>query len=201
MRQVRSALLAAAALALLSAGSASAAEGEGLTAPAYPGNVLRVEAPKRLVAGVTTNVRLTGTAAWSEAPTGVGSGTYGFSLYVQDADAHGQCAATYGDQLAKVSNGLPVNATTGVSGFVMSESPLGPTPPAATRDYALDTPPFAVRPGVRRVLLCAYQRFITDDVAVYGVAVRVAQPRCRFGAASARRGRRVLVRCSGSGPL
>jgi hypothetical protein len=59
--------------------------------------------------------------------------------------------------------------------------------------------PFSVKPGLDRVLLCAYQRYIIDDASGFQLPVRVEQPRCRPARATVKRGRRLALKCNVSG--
>ena len=63
------------------------------------------------------------------------------------------------------------------------------------------SPPFAVKPGLDRVLLCAYQRYIIDDVAGFQLPVRVEQPSCKAASSSVRRGRKLALKCNVSGAI
>lgn len=51
------------------------------------------------------------------------------------------------------------------------------------------------------MLLCGYQRYITDDVAWYQLPVNVAQPTCSFARAVVRRGRALSISCNFTGSL
>jgi hypothetical protein len=56
-----------------------------------------------------------------------------------------------------------------------------------------------VTPGVSHVLLCGYQRYVTDDVAWYQLPVTVAQPTCSLAHTAVRHGRSIAVSCNFTG--
>ena len=58
-----------------------------------------------------------------------------------------------------------------------------------------------LQPGVSHVLLCGYQRYITDDVAEYQLPVTVAQPTCSLSRSAVRRGRALSIACNFTGSL
>ena len=102
----------------------------GGTAPSYPGNTLTVEAAGPLVGGRVERVKLSGHAQWNE-PTDEATISYSLALYVQNADVDPNCAPSYGAQLQKSINLSGLNASTAISGFVVSENQsVSPTPPA-----------------------------------------------------------------------
>ncbi|MDO8189471.1 hypothetical protein Q5424_26285 [Conexibacter sp. JD483] len=182
------------------AAAALAAAGGG-TAPLYPGNTLAIARPPRLVAASVQKVRLSGRATWDE-PTSATTTGYTVSLYVQNAAVDDRCEPSYGAQLQKSINLPGLNASTSISGFVMSDAfRLEPEPPSSTLDWSGESVPFAVKLGVPAIVLCAYQRYITDDVAWYQLPLRPQAPSCTFASRSARRGARVAVRCNVSGPI
>lgn len=192
-------VIVAAAVAVAGSGPAVAAEApRALTADAYPGNTLRVTHDGPLVAGTIARVKLSGHARWKD-PNDTFLSGYGLYLYVQDAEADPSCEPWYGPQLQKSIN-VRVNATTASSGFVMDgEQEVTRDPSTLDSDWSTDSAPFAVRPGVRKVLLCAYQRYVIDDVASYQLPVTVQQPRCRPARSSVRRGSKLRLRCNVSG--
>ena len=51
------------------------------------------------------------------------------------------------------------------------------------------------------MLLCAYQRYIIDDVAGFQLPVRVEQPSCKAASSSVRRGRKLALKCNVSGAI
>ncbi len=187
------------ATAATGAGPASAAtEPRALTAEAYPGNTLKITVDEPLVAGTIARVKLSGHAHWKDANDTFLSG-YGLWLYVQDAEADAECEPWYGPQLQKSIN-VAVNATAGSSGWVMGgEQEIQRDPASLDVDWGTDSAPFSVRRGVRRVLLCAYQRYVIDDVASYQLPVAVRQPSCRAVPSTVRRGRKLQLRCNVSG--
>lgn len=170
--------------ALLAAGPAPApavaAEGpRALTAPAYPGNTIAVQRDEPLVAGTIARVRMSGHAHWKDPDGDPFDSGYSLWLYVQDASVDAACEPWFDAQLQKAIN-IGINATTASSGFVMQgEQEIAYDASTQDRDWATDSAPFTVRVGVRRVLLCAYQRYIIDDAASYQLPVRVEQPSCR----------------------
>ena len=188
------------ALALLAAlFPATAGAQSGGTAPAYPGNTLTVEATAPVVAGTVMTVRLSGHAEWGE-PTDETTIPFDLALYAQDADVHPTCEVSKGDQRSKSINLSGLNASAGISGFVMDgDIKVNPGPPNPGVDWATDSVPFAIRPGVRNVVFCAYQNYVIDDVAWYGLPVRVDQPSCRLREAAVRRGRRLRLACNVKG--
>ena len=58
-----------------------------------------------------------------------------------------------------------------------------------------------VSPWRPDVLLCAYQRYIVDDVAYRQQPLHTLPPSCSFASARVRRGKTVAVRCNVSGPI
>lgn len=196
---VHGAMLVATAVLLLSTAATAAAQApRALTAPAYPGNTLQVTRADPIVAGTVVRVTLSGHAHWKDLDDPFQSG-FGLWLYVQDADVDANCEPWYGGQLQKAIN-IAVNATTAISGFVMSgEQEVTRDPSTQDVDWSTESAPFAVRPGVRRILVCAYQRYVIDDVASYQLALPVAQPACRPARSTVRRGQRLRLECNVSG--
>lgn len=161
--------------AVAAAPPAEADGGTGGTAPSYLGNTLIVETTAPVVANQVMTVRMSGHADWG-GPAGVAASDYSLSLYVQNAALDPHCAHSYGSQLQKTIN-LPVNASVGVSGWVVHDNLyVKPSPPSQTLDWAGETVPFAIRPGIPNVVLCAFQRYVIDDVAWYELPLTVAQP-------------------------
>lgn len=198
----RLAVLTVLALLVLAApASAQLASGSGLTAPGYPGNTIRIERTEPLVANTVQRVRLAGHAQW-DPETFATIPDYDLWLYVQDAAVDETCAPWYGMQQQKAINLPGLSASESISGWVLEgDLSLSPPPGMTTTDWAGDSLPFSVKLGVRRVMLCAYQRFIIDDVASYALSVPVAQPRCKLARRSVRRGRKLRVECNVSGEL
>jgi hypothetical protein len=183
------------ALAMLAAPSAVAQSGTGGTAPAYPGNTLALEQIAPIVAGTTTKVRLSGHAQWNE-PTDDLTIPYTLSIYVQNADVDPRCEPSKGAQLQKAINVATLGASESITDFVLDDDfNVRPSPPNPGIDWAIDSLPFVVTPGVSHVLLCGYQRYVTDDVAWYQLPVTVSQPTCSLarGCRSARPGALDLV--------
>jgi hypothetical protein len=194
-------LTATAAITLVAAGGVAPAAAEApraLTAQAYPGNTIKVAVDEPLVAGTIARVKLSGHAQWKD-PNDIFLSDYGLYLYVQDAEADPACEPWYGQQLQKAIN-VRVNATTANSGFAMDgEQAVKRDPATLGLDWSTDSAPFTIRPGVRKVLLCAYQRYVIDDVASYQLPAKVQQPRCRPVRSSVRRGSKLRLRCNVSG--
>jgi hypothetical protein len=185
----------------LGAGPAAAQEPVGRTAPAYPGNTLTLEHDGPIVAGTVARVRISGHAEWG-GPTDEFTTPYDLYLFVQNPDVEPNCAPWYGAQLQMGIN-LNLSAADSISGWVMeADLHVSPTPPASGVDWAGESVPFSVKPGLGdQVLLCGYQRYIIDDVASYQLPVRVEQPRCRPARAAVRRGRKLRLKCNVSGPM
>jgi hypothetical protein len=194
---IRTSVLAG-AVALLAPAAAGAQTGG--TAPSYPGNTLKLEATGPWVAGTPVKVKMSGHAEWGE-PTSTTTTAYSLSLYVQDPTVDPACSPSYGQQLQKSIN-LPLNASTAISGFVVQDGlNITPTPPNAGEDWSGDSTPFAVKLGVENVLLCGYQRYITDDVAWFQLPMKVEQPTCKARSASVRKGTPLRLACNVSGTV
>jgi hypothetical protein len=182
----------------LSAGSAAAQQPGGWTAPAYPGNTLTMTRDGPIVAGTVVTVKLAGHAEWG-APTDDTTTPYDLSLFAQNPDVVPECARSYGSQLQMGIN-IDLNASASISGWVMQSSlHLNPAPPATGVDWTGESLPFVIKPGLDRVLLCGFQRYVIDDAAGYQLPVRVEQPACRAARGSVRRGRPLRLRCNVSG--
>ena len=190
----------AATLALgIGVSAAVAQEPRGWTAPAYPGNTLTLDHDGPIVAGTVARVRMSGHAEWGGATDESTTG-YDLYLFVQNPDVEPACAPSYGAQLQMGIN-LDLSASASISGWVMEgDLHVNPAAPAPGTDWAGESVPFSVRPGVDRVLLCGYQRYIIDDVAGFQLPVRVEQPRCRAKRKTVRRGRKLALDCNVSGP-
>jgi hypothetical protein len=185
----------------VAASPAGAQSGTGGTAPAYPGNTLALAQIAPIVAGTTTKVRLSGHAQWNE-PTDDLTIPYTLSIYVQNADVDPRCEPSKGAQLQKAINVATLGASETITDFVLDDDfNVRPSPPNPGIDWAIDSLPFVVSPGVSHVLLCGYQRYITDDVAWYQLPVNVAQPTCSFARAVVRRGRALSISCNFTGSL
>jgi hypothetical protein len=189
------------AVIALGAAPASAQEPRGLTAPSYPGNTLTLAHDGPIVAGTVVRVKMSGHAEWNRPPTDEFTTPYDLYLFVQNPEVEPECAPWYGRQLQMGIN-IDLNATTSISGWVMEGVlHINPKPPASGVDWAGESVPFSVKPGLERVLLCAYQRYVTDDVASYQLPVRVEQPRCRPARRTVKRGRELALKCNVSGPI
>jgi hypothetical protein len=195
--------LAGALVAALAVGAAPAAAQEpgGWTAPSYPGNTLTLAHDGPIVAGTVVRVRMSGHAEWNRPPTDEFTTPYDLSLFAQNPDVEPACAPSYGSQLQMGIN-LDLNASNSISGWVMQgDLNINPRPPAAGVDWSGESLPFSIKPGLDRVVLCGYQRYIIDDVAGFQLPVRVEQPRCRAARRSVRRGRKLALKCNVSGPI
>jgi hypothetical protein len=183
------------------AGPVAAQEPGGWTAPAYPGNTLTMEHDGPIVAGTVARVRMSGHAEWNRPPTDEFTTPYDLYLFVQNPDVEPACAPSYGSQLQMGIN-LDLNASSSISGWVMeADLHINPAPPASGIEWSGESLPFSVKPGLDRVLLCGFVRYIIDDVAGFQLPVRVEQPRCRPARRSVRRGRRLALECNVSGPV
>jgi hypothetical protein len=181
------------------AGLAAAEAPRSLTAPAYPGNTLTVQRTEPIVAGTVARVRMSGHAHWNDPASDPFDSGYGLWLYVQDAAVDPACEPWFGAQLQKAIN-IGINATTASSGFVMQgEQEVQRPPDGVETDWSTDSAPFTVRPGVRRIVLCAYQRYIVDDAASYQLPLRVEQPVCRPRGKAVRRA--LWLDCNVSGRI
>jgi hypothetical protein len=189
---------AALAAALVLAAPAGAQEPGGGTAPAYPGNTLRLEQTRPIVAGTVVTVRLAGHAEWDE-PTDDTTIPYSLAIYAQNADVHPSCETSYGAQLSKAINIPTLGASEAITDWVVSETiRVNPAPPNTGIDWAIDSTPFVISPGVQNLLLCGFQRYVIDDVAWFQLPVRVQQPACTV---QVRRGRKLALRCNVSGRM
>jgi hypothetical protein len=188
------------ALALaLGAAPAAAQEPGGWTAPAYPGNTLTMERDDVIVAGTVVTVGMSGHAEWNRPPTDEFTTGYDLYLYVQNPDVVPNCAGSYGAQQQMGIN-LGLSGAASISGWVMAaDLHVNPSPPASGVDWTGESVPFSVKPGLDRVLLCGFQRYIIDDVAGFQLPVDVEQPRCRAKRATVKRGRRLALKCNVSG--
>jgi hypothetical protein len=189
---------AAVLLALLCAGPAGAQEPGGGTAPSYPGNTLRLEPLMPIVSGAVVKVRIAGHAEWNE-PTDASTIGYTISVYAQNADVHPSCETSYSAQLGKAINIPTLGASEAITDWVVSDTiRVNPEPPNSGIDWSIDSLPFVITPGVRNLLLCAYQRYVIDDAAWYQLPVEVQEPACSV---QPRRGRRLRLRCNVSGRM
>jgi hypothetical protein len=185
----------------LVAPSAGADGGTGGTAPAYPRNTLALEQIAPIVAGTTTKVELSGHAQWNE-PTDDLTIPYTLSVYVQNADVDPRCETSKSAQLQKAINVATLGASETITDFVLDDDfSVRPAPPNPGIDWSIDSLPFVVTPGVSHVLLCGYQRYVTDDVAWYQLPVTVSQPTCSLASAVVRRGRAIPISCNFTGAV
>jgi hypothetical protein len=187
-----------AAVVMAAVPGVASAQGGG-TAPGYPGNTLVLERSEPLVAGTVATVKMRGHAEWDE-PTDASTIGYDLSIYAQDADVHPTCEVSLNAQRQKSINLPGLSASQSISGWVMEgDLSIQPSPPATGVDWQGESLPFAIRPGVRNLLLCGFQRWIIDDAAWYTLPLRVRQPSCRLLRRSVRRGARVRLKCNLSG--
>jgi hypothetical protein len=180
---------------------AQLASGAGATADPYPNNTIKIRAEAPLVAGVAQTVTLSGHAEW---PPVLGEHPFGFdlALYVQDPNVDSSCATFYSGELQKAVNLPGLNATPNRTGLVLDGSlTVAAKDDRSPVDWATDSPPFVVRPGLSRALLCAYTRYVIDDVAGYSLSVPVVQPRCRLTKATISHGRAARVTCNVDGTI
>jgi hypothetical protein len=163
---VRTAITAVLAATVLAGGGAAHAQAPGGgTAPAYPGNSLRLERDGPIVAGTVATVRMAGHAEWA-GPTDETTVPYSLWIYAQNADIHPSCEASYGAQQSKAINIPALAASETLTDWVVAgDLYVNPGPPSSGLDWAGDSLPFVVTPGVSNLLLCAYQRYVVDDVA------------------------------------
>jgi hypothetical protein len=193
------ALMAGAALVLPA--PASAQQAGGWTAPSYPGNTLTLAHDGAIVAGTVARVKLSGHAEWNRPPTDEFTTPYDLWLFVQNPDVVPECAQSVSAQRQAGIN-IDLNATTSISGWVMEgDLNINPAPPASGIDWSGESLPFSVKPGLDRVLLCGYQRYIIDDVAGFQLPLKVEQPSCKAARSTVRRGRRLALKCNVSGAV
>lgn len=191
MKAWRRVVLAGCAVAVLAPASALA-QGGG-TAPAYPGNTLKLERDEPIVAGTVVTVDMSGHAEWGE-PTSDTTIGYDLSIYAQDADVSPVCEVSLNAQRQKSINLPGLSASAGFGGWVLdSDLSINPAPPATGVDWSGESLPFSIRPGVRKVLLCGFQRYIIDDAAWYTLPLKVVPPRCSI--------RRRTLRCNVAGRI
>jgi hypothetical protein len=191
--------LVALLLAVLVAPATAQAQTGG-TAAAYPGNTISLEAPGPLVAGSAVKVKMSGHAQWNE-PTDALTTPYSLVLFVADADIDPNCSPAFDEQRGKWLNLPNLNAANSSSPLVVNETiQVQPNPPELGLDWSIDSLPFAIRPGLDNVILCAYVRYIIDDVAWFQLPVTTRQPSCKAERATVRRGAELKLKCNVSGP-
>jgi hypothetical protein len=190
--------LPVAVLALLAAASPAAAQqAGGGAAPSYPGNSIVLRAGAPIVAGFPTRVQLSGRADWG-GPTDVSTIPYSLAIYAQNADVDPRCEPSYGAQLQKSINLPNLGASETLTDFVLNgDLVVNPSPPAQSIDWAGESLPFVITPGVSRVLLCGYMRYVIDDAAWFQLPVAVRRFPCRLGPTTVRRGRGLRLSCVG----
>jgi hypothetical protein len=178
---------------------AAAQEAGGWTAPSYPGNTLTIEHDGPIVAGTVITVEMSGHAEWNRPPTDEFTTPYDLWLFAQNPDVVPQCEGSYSRQLSAGIN-VDLSASASISGWVMEgDLNINPAPPASGIDWSGESVPFSIKPGLDRVLLCGYQRYIIDDVAGFQLPVEVEQPSCKPASSTVRRGRKLTLKCNVSG--
>ncbi|EHN12110.1 hypothetical protein PAI11_10130 [Patulibacter medicamentivorans] len=200
-RRARTTAIGATGALLLAGAPAARADGPiGATAPAYPGNTIEARVPGgSLVAGSVQRVKLAGRATWNREGD---TTSYTLGVYVQDADVEPHCSPTFGGQRQQAINLGGLNASASNSGWVVDESQqINAQEGQPAFDWSGDSLPFTVRPGVRRIVVCSYVRYVIDDVAYHELPVRIVQPRCSIVPSSVRRGRSAKVRCNVAGSI
>jgi hypothetical protein len=121
---------------------------------------------------------------------------------VQNADVDPRCEPSKSSQLQKAINIATLGASETITDFVLDDDfSVRPSPPNPGIDWSIESLPFVVTPGVGHVLLCGYQRYVTDDVAWYQLPVTVAQPACSLARSVVRRGRALSISCNFTGSL
>jgi hypothetical protein len=196
----RAGAVASGLLLAAGAGPAAAQEPSGWTAPAYPGDTLTMTHDGPIVAGTVVRVQMSGHAEWG-GPTDESTTGYDLYVYAQNPDVEPACAPSYGSQLQMGIN-LDLSASNSISGWVMeADLHVNPTPPASGTDWSGESVPFSIKPGLDRVLLCGFERYIIDDVAGFQLPVKVEQPSCRAKRKTVRRGRKLPLDCNVSGPV
>ncbi len=118
-----------------------------------------------LVAGTVVKVHFSGQATWTQTQFNFTPLPYTLSLFVQNADVLSQCASSYSAELQDAIN-VNMNASESITGFVMNDSiDIGPPAAPGSEPRTADSLPFGIKPGLPHVLLCAYTRYVSDDVA------------------------------------
>jgi hypothetical protein len=125
--------------------------------------------------------------------------SYALAIYAQNADVHPSCEVSYGAQLQKSINIPTLGASETITDWVLADDlRINPSPPSTGIDWSAESLPFVITPGVRNLLLCAFQRYVTDDVAWYQLPVRVQDPSCTV---QPRSGRKLRLECNVSGKM
>jgi hypothetical protein len=185
-------------LALLAAAPPSFGQSAvGGTAPSYPGNTIGLKQAALIVAGIPTKIQMFGHADWG-GPTDETTIPYSLNIYAQNADVDPNCETSVGAQRQKSINLPTLGASETLTDWVVDGNLyLNPTPPAPGLDWAGDSLPFVISPGVSSVLLCGYVRFIIDDVAWFQLPVRVRRWPCRLSPGRVRPGAGLRLTCVG----
>jgi hypothetical protein len=181
---------------------ASAQQPGGGTAPSYPGNSIVLRETGPIVAGYSTRLHMSGRADWG-APTDETTIPYSLAIYAQNADVDTRCEPSYGAQLQKSINLPNLGASETLTDFVLNgELQINPSPPAPSIDWSGESLPFVITPGVSRVLLCGYMRYVIDDVAWFQLPVEVRRYPCTLSTRTVRKARGLRVSCPGfQGPV
>jgi hypothetical protein len=146
-------------LALL-AGTAEAKSSVYLPAPSYPNSRLAIKVVGKPRAGGIARVVVSGSNA-PFADSGVG---YQLDAFAQDGKVLPQCPRSFAAELQNSIN-------LGVS-YIAQGLPEGASGPF---DHPLA---FRTGPQIRKVVVCAYSRFIDDDAAVSAIPFKLRPPRC-----------------------
>ena len=148
-----------ASLALL-AGTAEANGSVYLPAPSYPNSSLAIKSVGKPRAGGIARVVVSGSNA-PFADSGIG---YQLDAFAQDGKVLPQCPRSFAAELQNAIN-------LGVS-YIAQGLPEGAS-------GAFDHPlAFRTGPQIRKVVVCAYSRFIDDDAAVSALPFKLRAPRC-----------------------
>jgi hypothetical protein len=153
------AVCVAAGLALL-AGTAHAKGSVYLPAPAYPNSKLAIDLAGKPRAGKVVKVQVSG----SNAPFSSGEVAYQLDAFAQNGKVVPTCPRSFAEELQNTIN-------LGVA-YIAQGFPEGSSGPFST--------PIRFQTGsqIRKVVVCAYSRFIDDDAAVSALSFKLRPPRC-----------------------
>ena len=153
------ATIAAALAALAWPASAAAA-----SSPQYPGSKLSISVPRTARASSVVTVTFSGTNAQFTEGAPI---TYGLTAFVQARSALPSCPASYNEELNNFANlggrsiiQIAINLNEGVQGPFSYKVKYRAGP-------------------VRKIVICAYSRLITDDAAYAQKRVTLRPPRKR----------------------
>jgi hypothetical protein len=148
-----------ASLALL-AGTAHAKGSTYLPAPAYPNSKLAIDLAGKPRAGKIVKVRVSG----SNAPFGDSGVAYQLDAFAQNGKVLPNCPRSFAEEL---QNSINLGVARIAQGF--TEGASGP----------FSTPiRFTTSTQVRKIVVCAYSRFIDDDAAVSALGFKLRPPQC-----------------------